>query len=219
MTANLISTTARVIKDLYPKNAGGKDLESKKIDYAISLVLDTDMDRLVRSRLSTQPRESQVINQTDYSPVRYQPIAINIETKANATDDEAMMQLATWISAYHKGVSRFLPPQSKITTLPLLYTAVDRWSLYFACDHIDHIVGSFHPGLSSCHVLTIVQDILGKLALGDTSSLLGCYKLLAIFRRLCTWAVTIFKSWVKDELLGSLPEEGPGGAKDGNDKA
>lgn len=213
MTANLISTTAGIIKDLLPKHAKGENLDSKKIDYAISLVLDTDMDRQVRSRLSAQPQESQVINQTDYPPVRYQPIAINIKTKACATNTEAMMQLATWILAYHKSISRFLRPQSKIITLPLIYSLVDQWCLVFACDHRDHIVGSSHPGLSSCHVLTIEQKLVGKLILGDTSSLLGCYKLLAIFRRLCTWAVTIFKPWVKDEVLEYLPKEGQEGVK------
>jgi len=67
------------------------------------------------------------------------------------------------------------------------------------------------PFQSICVLLArshILQELIGKLLIGDTTSVLGCYKLLAALRCLCGWVTTTFKDWLELNVLGLGNEVG-----------
>src|SRR2546423_13916049 len=86
------STTACIVESLIPRRASGDILKSKLVDYTINILPNEEMDSVIRLLLQSQPVDLQTINQTMYSPVRCQPIAISIETKMpNASQEDAMV--------------------------------------------------------------------------------------------------------------------------------
>src|SRR5436190_2330776 len=54
----------------------------------------------------------------------------------------------------------------------------------------------------ACQLLTFQENLLGRLLIGDTETILGCYKLLATLRCLCGWVTTTFKDWLELKVLG-----------------
>ena len=71
------------------------------IDFTINLIPNGEMDNLIRRLLQHQPPDLQTINQTAYGPVRFEPIAISIETMTpDASQGEAKMQLGVWVAAH-----------------------------------------------------------------------------------------------------------------------
>jgi len=57
------------------------------------------------------------------------------------------------------------------------------WKLSFVCDRGDRL------------------EIVGEMLLGDTSSLLGLYTLVAVVRELGDWIEGPFRLWISDLLL------------------
>jgi hypothetical protein len=137
-----------------------------------------------------------------YNPVRCQPIAISIETKTpDAPEQDAMVQLGIWVAAYFNRL-RMLSHEDPVSLiLPLLYVSGTQWFLLFACDSAKRIVCCFLICLT-CWFLTFQQELLGKLFIGDTDTIVGCYKLLAALRCLCGWVTTTFKDWLELKVLG-----------------
>jgi len=132
----------------------------------------------MRELLPTQPYGLQTINQTRYDPVRFEPCAVSIETKVQASEEEGKVQLAMWSSAYFARIRSFRQSMDGIRslstagdakivstiTLPLFLVNRHHWSLLFARDCEDHI------------------EVIGELRVGDTRSLHGMYKLLSALR-------------------------------------
>jgi hypothetical protein len=52
-----------------------------------------------------------------------------------------------------------------------------------------------------CQVLTFWQELLGDLPIGNTNTVVGCYKLLASLRCLAGWVMTTFKEWLELKVL------------------
>ncbi|KAH7175211.1 hypothetical protein EDB81DRAFT_895617 [Dactylonectria macrodidyma] len=67
--------------------------------------------------------------------------------------------------------------------LPLLLISGSRWRLFFALDQRDTI------------------DVLETLTIGDTDTLLGCYKIVAALWELAAWSETTFRAWLMKEVL------------------
>jgi hypothetical protein len=199
----VFSTTASIVKSLMPRHISGDVFKSKMIDFTINLIPNGETDDLIRRLLRYQPPDLQTINQTAYSPVRFEPIAISIETKTpDASQGEAKMQLGVWVAAHFNRL-RMLSHEDPVSlTLPLLYVSGTQWFLLFACDSAQQIVCCFLICLA-CQLLTFQQELLGKLFVGDTDTIVGCYKLLVTLRCLCGWVTTTFKDWFKLKVLGS----------------
>lgn len=106
------------------------------------------------------------LNHTDYSGVRYRPIAVSIETKAAyAGDAEATLQLSTWAKAQMLYLRQLLYKAGKssaqIITLPLVLVVGHEWRVYFIEDRGESAV-SFPRTIAStnvaCHIL--IQSLL-----------------------------------------------------------
>ncbi|EME76978.1 uncharacterized protein MYCFIDRAFT_112645, partial [Pseudocercospora fijiensis CIRAD86] len=73
------------------------------------------------------------LNQTDYGPVRYNPIAVSIETKTNLeAGADAQVQLTTWCTAQVHQLRTLLraagKPEASIPPLPLVMVLGHDWS-------------------------------------------------------------------------------------------
>ena len=101
--------------------------DSKKADFAIVLELPASVERnLART-------EIQSINQTEYEPLRYAPIAVSIETKRSLGADDALKSLSIWVSAQISVTRNLLTkvgrPGVQIPPLPVLLVLVHDWEL------------------------------------------------------------------------------------------
>lgn len=157
--------------------------------------------KAIKQEVYSQPPGCQSINQTTYTPLLCRPIGVSIETKADGANEEGRIQLAIWVAAWHQRISHFLDKRrgrytgmeevddrdrdtrdGKVITLPVLLIVEHSWVLSFVCDRGDKL------------------EIVGRMPLGDTSSLLGLYTLLAVVRELGSWIEGPFRSWISDLL-------------------
>lgn len=72
-----------------------ESISSKKADFAVALKLGFERERaLSQSGIAT-------LNQTEYEPVRYSPLALSIKTKVPGEGwDDAQIQISTWMLAH-----------------------------------------------------------------------------------------------------------------------
>ena len=70
-------------------------MQSKMVDYAIYLQSSPWMEH-IQGVLQELSKHSQSLNQTIYGPLRYQPIAVSIDTKALFIGGTADVQSAIW---------------------------------------------------------------------------------------------------------------------------
>ncbi|KAK3343379.1 hypothetical protein B0T25DRAFT_572394 [Lasiosphaeria hispida] len=119
-------------------------------------------------------------NQTEYSPLRYSPAGLFVETKVDSgSRNEGRTQLGMWVAAWFKRVNAFrLSEPVRPPVVPVLLVYNETWDLYFAMDRGSWI------------------EIIGKTTVGQTDSLPGIYKLLAVLRELTEWMAGPFRRWV-----------------------
>ena len=199
-----MATTAQIAKPAMPptqKSHHNRDLVSqgKMVDMAITLRLpyrpwdptvppaDTQLMEAIRSAaVSGELADGlESVNQTMYEPVRYTPIAVSIETKTSAGDDEAAkVQLGVWVAAWHHRLEAFRRAEGiRIVTLPLLLVTGHHWQLLFACDRGWGI------------------EIVHEISIGDTQTLLAMYRLVAVLRALGRWVESSYRQWVEEWFL------------------
>ncbi|KAH6881068.1 hypothetical protein B0T10DRAFT_494742 [Thelonectria olida] len=196
-------TTARIASPfLPPMSIRGNSVESKMIDLVLVLGFDdetSDSDKrlaeLIREKVWSQPGDKQFVNQTQYPPLQFRPVAVSIETKAAGSAEEGRLQLGVWTTAWHQRMNDFFDSGStkprerakpSIVTMPLLLIVEHDWKLFFACDRGDRL------------------EIVGEMSVGDTSTLIGLYTIVAVLRQLADWVDSTFRNWIIDAL--DLPE-------------
>lgn len=191
-------TSARISERRLLPNIPGFSPKSKMVDYGI--VIQPAFDSILEASIERLCREQQLdsVNQTDPNHVRFTPIAISIETKRAAIDeDQAMLQLNTWVSAHFAKLESLVgssAPNEKVKAeakakatmpiLPLLKVQGHDWQLLIAEKKRDLIL------------------VHGKLAIGSTQSHLGVYQILAVLRRLAQWVDDEYRPWWIREILG-----------------
>jgi hypothetical protein len=116
-------------------------MSSKMIDWGITVRPSASTVQHISKVLDGLPHNKLSINQTTYGPVRYDPIAVPIETKiATGHMEEARVQLALWVAAWHKRMSAPRTSDEQIITLPLIMVMEHEWKLMFAYDQGNCIV-------------------------------------------------------------------------------
>lgn len=73
-------------------------MQSKVVDYAIYLQSDPLIEN-IRDLIQELPQNSQFLNQTMQAPLRYEPIAINIDTKGSFVHDITDVHNIIWSGA------------------------------------------------------------------------------------------------------------------------
>jgi len=141
-------------------------------------------------------------NQTYYNPVRFTPIAVNIETKiAGEGYESAQSQMAVWVFAQFAKLRRMfgqVPP-----FLPLLLVQGDEWSF---------LAASQSPTVGFDDKRDYDTYIWDKVAIGSTSSLAGVWKVCAVLQYLANWAVTDYAVWLSARLGLQTPNPRPAAA-------
>jgi hypothetical protein len=151
------ATSARILPAFIPALTTGEAVEGKMVDFVLSPILlannlappgaareDTGaaIAAAIQNKLAAQPSAGSCdlgINQTDYSPLLRDPIAVTIETKiGGASSEEGRLQLGIWTAAWHARMSALGVGGGEqgplLPTLPLILTHDHAWSLYFAAD-------------------------------------------------------------------------------------
>ena len=189
--------SARVSERSLLPNIPGFGPKSKMVDYGI--VIQPTVDSILEANIERFCSELQIdsVNQTNPNHVRFTPIAISIETKRAAIEeDQAMLQLNTWVSAHFAKLDSLVgsyAPNEKakaevkakaiMPILPLVKIQGHDWKLLIAEKKADLIL------------------IHGELAIGCTDSHLGVYTLLAALRRLAEWVNDEYRPWWIREIL------------------
>jgi hypothetical protein len=190
-------TTARIhpASLLGDATVTNKAVESKRVDFCVSVQLDLARYKPALHRIAS-------LNHTDYNPLRYQPIAISIETKSYGPNDpQAILQLTTWGCAQlvllqsfrrvdHSNSVRHPHPPA----LPLIVVAGHTWTL-----HLLH-VRSWEAGREQESEATLWMGV----EIGNTRSAAGIYALVACLQYLFDWTQTVYRRWFEDEILNPL---------------
>jgi len=194
-------TTSRVMKGLVPDNKYGEELRKKMVDYTITIQDPLVSEDQITCWLASSARKLyRTINPSDYSPLCHDPIVISIETKTpDGSREKALVQLSIWVMAHFNRL-RALATDPVSITLPLLFVSGEHWQLMFIRD-IESSIVSCHQLPAILILMLISQEIFDCVTIGNTESILGCYKILTALRHLYNWAATIFQPWFVNNVL------------------
>ena len=191
-------TVARISnKSLVPWNIATGAMQSKMVDYAILINPSQKftgnpskfLHNHIIEKLRTEKASASIsINQTDSEWVRFKPIAVNVETKRGAVgEDEAHVQLATWLTAQYSRLRQLMPDKAKtkLPSFPVLSVQGQRWLLMIA-------------SLQDNDRINLIKELY----LGDTDSVAGVYQVIAAIRRIAQWVNDDYRPWFEKEVLG-----------------
>ncbi|RDW63671.1 hypothetical protein BP6252_11216 [Coleophoma cylindrospora] len=161
------------------------NLQSKMVDFCITTQPDGMYPHVIR-RVQSLGLNS--INQTEADYFRYTPIAVSIETKRAAIDeDNATAQLSIWIGAQFMMLARLVPPNKALPPMILVMVQGHEWKMLFA------EYSSFPRGI----------QIMQSQSLGQTSSILGICKVIASLRRIAKYVADVYTPWFEENVLQS----------------
>lgn len=182
-------------KSLVPWNVATGAMQSKMVDYAIVINPNQDFigdaskslhNHIIEKLRSESGATS--INQTTAEWVRFKPIGVNIETKKGAVgEDEAHVQLGTWITAQYARLRQLVMPNAtgRLPSFPVLSVQGQRWLLMVACMRENGRI-----------------NLIKELQVGDTGSVAGVYQVIAAIRRIAEWISDDYRPWFEREVLG-----------------
>ncbi|KAF4968740.1 hypothetical protein FSARC_3923 [Fusarium sarcochroum] len=156
---------------------------AKMVDLGVRVCPPPHVAETIQKRIIGLPDNERCFNQTIYRPIRYDPVAMVVETKIAKGDlEEARLQLGIWVASWHQRMKMLIGTSSNkpLVTLPLVIVMEHKWRLLFACDKKDQIV--------------ILQDV----EIGSTDSLIGLYTIVATLRVIGEWMQDTYKTWLEN---------------------
>lgn len=193
-----ISTAASINSQSSIKGLMGKD--TKKVDFCI--VLCHAHPKI--TDIITDLGES--INHTNHDAYTKTPIAISIETKGLAADqDEAILQLATWLSAHFSRLrALFMRQQSRAGGENNWDAAVEELCFLSAIMVFQHewylVAATLEPEGQDGQRQRL--KMRRKVLLGSTQNIEGICEVLYGVRRLAMWAEDTYWPWFRRYALG-----------------
>lgn len=182
-------------------------MQSEMVDFVLMLEPDVMMHDDIIAMLNEGPNitDRSSVNHASPEGIRFKPIAVSIETKRAAIqEDAANLPLAVWVSALFAKLRQLVSPLNQpplialgLPILPLIIIQAHVWKLLIAYSAPSSSSSTPTNNLSPSSVI-ILRDI----PLGTTSSILGCLTVTASLRRLMRWASKDFQKWWR-ELLGN----------------
>lgn len=187
-------TTAKVFdKDLLPK-VSGQSSKNKLVDFAIIVrpQESSPLEDSIERKCDSVP--SKTINQTDVSYIRNKPIAISIEVKRPAgNEDVSVVELQTWVTTHFNMLKVLLCSNNTLSAelpiLPLIQIQGHVWNLWIA--EYKH---------ESNQII-----IHRRIPLGSTDRIVGIYQIIASVRRLARWVAEEYQPWWIQAVLGVDP--------------
>lgn len=187
----LRSTTAKIINQYLPSAS-----PTKMVDFSLFLAPDTapisaaNTAALQAIQSLRRVLPCNVINHTDFPPLRNRPIALSIETKrrGGGEQQEADLQIGIWHAAQWKFLSRLVSDAGgDLDTLPFLPAIIVR-------GHEWSFAATTREGQKT--VLWLERNF------GSTTSALGVYSIVWGLQRLAAWAEDVYWPWFKQNALG-----------------
>ncbi|KAL8419961.1 hypothetical protein RB594_002929 [Gaeumannomyces avenae] len=161
--------------------AGGK-----MVDFALVLSEseETPLGSAILNAIRAVALDEQSVNQSTYMPLTLRPLGVSIETKVSTSTAEGRVQLGLWTAAWFARMQEWISikPAAKgiPTAMPVILVFEHRWELSFVCDR------------------GVKFEFIGEVLIGDTRSLVGLYKLLAVLRVLVQWMDTDLRAFFED---------------------
>ncbi|USW59736.1 hypothetical protein Slin15195_G130550 [Septoria linicola] len=173
---------------LVPDLREREKVQSRKVEFGLALQLPYSVKR----HLAQQNLQ---LNQSDYGPVKYNPIAISIETKLPGEGGlDARAQVSTWAEAQIRRLRILLQqaghPQWQdlpIPPLPLLFVQGSDWTFWCFEDYVGNGL-LYEQGIE----------------FGRTTSVLGTYKVIAGLQILMSWTTEVWWPWIEEHILKRL---------------
>lgn len=186
-------TTARILdRSLVPSTlAGGlfSKIQSKIVDFVLMVEPNETLHKKILQTLAGEvlSHTKKSINHVGAEYLRFKPVAIGVETKRAAVDeDEACVLLSLWVSAHFACLRELSSAIEALLVLPMLVIQGHTWMLLFAeMKDENRIV------------------ILRNFTLGSTTTVLGIFQILAALRRLAEWIDHDYRLWF-ERMLGVL---------------
>ena len=175
---------------------------NKKIDAAMSLHLrPSEKTILKRGRYNTTSspyNQPPSINQTSFF-TNFSPMFIYIEVKRPNTDKDPLIQLGAWAAA--EFMKRTLEKYSLDMPVCAIDVCGDDWNMYLVYARLDAsgTAGSF------------TMQFVGPIEMGKTTSLRGCFTLLAFLADMAEWGLGTYRPWFEREILDHHRPENSGG--------
>ncbi|KAK5108704.1 hypothetical protein LTR85_004262 [Meristemomyces frigidus] len=180
-------------KTLLPSLTTGEPLESKRVDFAITL---RPSDRMKEGFRVLEPLRGTIYkswNQSTLHTIADSPLAVSIETKkAGENREKAEYQLSIWVHAQFKRLRILLqgsgrPEGTALPALPLIIVQGAQWEFFVATQDAQ---GD-----------TVVWEH-GSFGMADTR--LGVYQIVAVLQYLIYWAQTEYRVWFEEYCLPQL---------------
>lgn len=182
------TTTARISDRHLLPSLDGLNTQSKMVDYVITIGSADGFEKRVITKLKKEagrPGPDPTINQTSVPYLRFNPIAVSIETKRAAIDEEkARIQLSGWIAAQFSKLEELgVSHRGTLPVMPLLMVQGHAWKMLLAISNPDQI------------------EIVSSFFLGETSSMIGLFCVIAGIRRLAKWIDESYRPWFEENIL------------------
>ncbi|KAI1144974.1 hypothetical protein F4825DRAFT_281138 [Nemania diffusa] len=171
-----------------------------KVDYVLAIdpLNNSPLQRVISFYVDNEAIVRDLyphVNQTVYKTLRSSPIACSIKTRVESQDP--LLQLGTWIAAWHKRMfylRRYILLESGLSVrrdrdcdlLPstlLIVVANHEWRLFFACDRYNSI------------------ELYGPLNIGSTENIARSYALFASLNTIKAWIETTFSKGIGQWLM------------------
>lgn len=161
----------------------------RMVDFGFFMETKSTQLEQVISALTLQSAHHSV-NHSNYSPLRSLPLGVSIETKSPGATEKGLIQLAIWTAAWFQRMEHWLQSstyrQTKFAMLqavPAVLVNGHSWRLLFFCNRGDYF---------AC---------VGEIPMGETTTLTGTYKVLAVLRLLVRWVDKDLREWFEGLFL------------------
>lgn len=169
----------------------------KRVDYVLCMALPDGPLKTAISELVilTMMKDGGYmhVNQTAYAPLKKDLVAVSIETKAERSSDDPLVQLGIWTASWHRRLCYLRHEaqrryglgllQRRLVTVLLIQVVEHEWYLYFACFGVSSIT------------------MYGPMRMGSTETLLETYALVASLQAIREWVQTTFFSAMEEWFL------------------
>lgn len=125
------------------------------------------------------------ISYSDAEYLRFKIIGVSIEVKrALIGENEAEIQIATWVKAHHAKLRQLAPGMRTVPVLPLVCIRGHMWKCMLA-------------QMASPTQVIIHQEVV----FGRIDSMLGIYQAITGVKRMADWMQDVYKPWFLEQVM------------------
>jgi len=176
-----ISAASISNKDLSPAIAASPLYKQKNmVDFA--LMMNPTKEAFESQKRRLNPDDLPYMNHTTAERVRFTPIAVSIETKCAAiNEDTTTVQLGTWIYSHFAYLTKLTGGRHKLPALHLVAQGHE-WKFLMAERQAVRVL------------------ILKDLVCGSTNTIVSIFQVISAIKRLARWIDEDFRPWFEETM-------------------